>query len=89
MLLGFYKISGHSMMPTLNPSDRVIVSSIPYLFSQPKPGDIIIFKNAGKPLIKRISKVSESKFLVEGDNREDSINIGWIEKQDIIGKVIY
>ena len=88
MLLRIFKVSGHSMMPTLNPNEKVLVSSIPYLFGSPKKGDIIIFKYEKKFLIKKISKVEGGRYLVEGENKNDSLKIGEIERSDIVGKVI-
>ena len=76
------------MMPTLNPNEKVLVSSIPYLFGSPKKGDIVIFKYEKKFLIKKISKVDSGRYLVEGENKNDSLKIGEIERSDIVGKVI-
>ena len=50
MLIGIFRVSGHSMLPTLRPGRLVVVSSIPYFFLQPKPGDIVLFKQELKTL---------------------------------------
>lgn len=88
MLLRVFKISGHSMMPTLKPNDKVLVSSIPYYISPPKVGDIVVFKYGKKFLIKKIAKIEKERYLVEGENKDDSLKIGKIERSDIVGKVI-
>ena len=75
-------------MPLLKPNEKVLVSSIPYLFGSPKKGDIILFKYSKKTLIKRIKEVLSGKFYVSGDNKSDSLNVGWINKKEIIGRVI-
>ena len=49
-------INGHSMAPTLQPGQRIIVDKISYQFQTPQRGDIVIIQgNDGTPpLIKRI-----------------------------------
>lgn len=91
-LLSRFIVSGHSMEPTLQQGQNVLVSSIPYFFSKPKVGDIVSFKKTGKVFIKRISGIDEDKYFVSGDNKKDSMDsrrFGWILKKDIIGKVVY
>lgn len=77
------------MLPFLKPHERIIVSSAPYFFGKPKIGDVVAFKNNGKAIIKRITKILNGKIIVEGDNKNDSIQIEPIEKSSIIGKLIY
>ena len=89
MILGKFKIEGHSMSPQIPQGSKLLVSSIPYMFTQPKVGDIIAFRHLDKILIKRIKKVQKQNFLLGGDNASDSLKIGWKTKKDIIGKVIY
>lgn len=91
-LLSRFKISGHSMLPTLKVGDKVLISSFPYMFSTPKIGDIIVFKKNGKNFIKRITGVTPQGFIVAGDNSFDSISskkLGVISKKLILGKVVY
>lgn len=89
ILLGKFRVNGHSMEPSIKPSSEVLVSSLPYLFFKPKPGDIVAFWHFDKVFIKRIKSLKSSKFLMAGDNLSDSLKIGWKTKKDIIGKVIY
>lgn len=77
------------MEPRLKNKDEVLVSSVPFIFSSPKIGDMIAFYFSNKLLIKKIKKIRSPLFLVEGENLKDSIRVGWISKKDIIGKVIY
>ncbi len=82
------------MHPTLKEGKSVLVSTLPYLFFSPKIGDIIAFKesNSKKILIKRIIKSENGKYSVLGDNSGDSLdsrNFGKIDKNSIIGKVVY
>lgn len=84
-----FKVSGHSMMPAIKPGQEILVSSLPYLIFNPKKGDIIAFKVGSKFVVKRIKQAGNGKFLVGGDNRQDSREFGWVERERIIGKVIY
>lgn len=88
MLLKIFKVSGHSMLPTFAPNDRIIATSLVYKIIHPKVNDIIIFKNEKKLIIKRIAKINNKQFYVDGDNKKDTLSVGWIKRQDIIGKVI-
>lgn len=83
-----FRVSGHSMLPTLNPGDRIVASSIPYFFSKPKIGDIVLFKYRDKIMIKRIKKFDNKKIFVKGDNSRDSLKIEPIGRNQILGKVI-
>ncbi len=77
------------MLPTLKPGQEIIISSLPYLFSSPKLHHLIAFKDHNKYIIKRIAEVKADRYRVAGDNQSDSKDYGWIEKDRIIGKVIY
>ncbi len=88
MLLARFIIVGHSMEQTFKNGSFVLVSSIPYLFVKPKIGDTIAFKNEDKIFVKRVTKVNGEKYFVKGDNKKDSLEIGWIKKKEIVGKVI-
>lgn len=79
------------MSPKINEGREVLVSSIPFLFLNPKSGDIVAFKKGDKVFIKRIKKIEEDKYYLIGDNEKDSLdsrNFGSIDKKNIIGKVI-
>jgi nickel-type superoxide dismutase maturation protease len=93
-ILSRFIISGHSMEPTLKTNDTVLVSFLPFLFSSPKVRDVVALKDPkdGKVLIKRITKIENKKYFIEGDNKQhskDSREFGMIGKALIIGKVIY
>ncbi len=87
MLLTRLKISGHSMEPQIRNGDFVLASSIPYFFSKPRKGDIVVFKKERRLIIKRIDQVKNYKYKVLGDNKKDSLDFGWITRIDILGKV--
>lgn len=86
-----FKIEGSSMHPTFKSGDTVLVSNIPYFLKNPAVEDLVVLKK-GRYIIKRIKKIDGDRFFVEGDNKKesaDSRNFGWINKKEIIGKVIY
>lgn len=94
LLLSRFIVFGHSMTPAIKDKTSVLISGIPYFFSNPKVGEIIVFKEkkTGKAFLKRIQKIKGNKYFVLGDNKRDSLDsnkIGWIQRKDIVGKVIF
>ncbi len=92
MLLAKFRIIGHSMEPAIKNGEEVLVSNFFYWFKKPKIGDIVAFRDSEQILIKRITKISEGKYFLSGDNQGDSLDsrkLGLIAKRKIIGKVIY
>ena len=83
-------VSGHSMQPGLNGGSRVVVFRWAYAFSQPKVGDVVVFRsNDSKSYVKRIAAaVNKKEFVVKGDNKSDSKKLPTIQKKAIIGKVV-
>ncbi len=67
MLLSLLRIHGHSMQPTIYNGQKVLISSLPFLFSKPKINDIVAFKLDSKIFVKRIRSVSESANVVAND----------------------
>ncbi|ADK14362.1 MULTISPECIES: signal peptidase I [Clostridium] len=61
-------VDGHSMDPTLNNKDRLIVEKVSYYFRAPKPGDIVVIKYPANPkekFIKRVVAVGGDKVKIE------------------------
>ncbi len=91
MLLSRFKIVGHSMSPKFRENDNVLVSSLPFLFSSPKKGDVVVFEKFNRLYIKRIKKLKEEMYFLVGDNKKDSQDsrrFGSVSRQQIRGKVI-
>lgn len=91
MFLAKFQIKGHSMEPFLKPRQSVLVSPIPFIFSKPKVGDVVVFKLGDKFYVKRIKQIKSQEYFLEGDNPDDSLDskrLGWIKREDIIGKII-
>ena len=81
------------MQPFLDEGNRVVVFRWAYILSQPKKGDVIVFRSKdSKAYMKRITAVAaKNEFVVEGDNKGDSIDSrkhGPVQRKAIIGKVI-
>ena len=94
LLLYRVTVLGHSMEPTISNGSNVLVSSVPYLFTQPKLGDIVLFTSNlhGKKFLKRITSIENNTYFLRGDNTNDSLDsrkFGSVEKKDILGKVIF
>lgn len=79
------------MEPNFKMNGTVLVSGIPYFFKSPKVGEVVVFKDPkmNKPILKRIKRKNGKRFWMVGDNREDSKDFGYIERSQIVGKVIY
>ena len=92
LLLSRFKVIGHSMEPTINNNSSILLCGLPYWFKNPSVNDIVGFKINNKVLIKRVTKISNNKYFLQGDNKEDSLDsrkLGLISKDKILGKVIY
>ncbi len=77
------------MLPTLKPGQDVLVLC---WFFKLRVGDIVAIKVNGKEMVKRIQTIVDRGYFVIGDNEKestDSRSFGWIDKKDIIGKVIW
>ncbi|MBV1820235.1 signal peptidase I [Clostridium cochlearium] len=63
-------VDGHSMYPTLNDKDRLIVEKVTYYFRKPKKGDIVVIKypkNPKEKFIKRVIATGGDKIRIEND----------------------
>lgn len=88
MLLSLIKVQGHSMEPFLKEGSFFIGSNLPYLFSKPKTGDVVLFKIESKLIVKKVYKIDENKIYVEGINKNDSKYFAPLERSKILGKLI-
>jgi len=79
------------MNSTFKSGDAVLVNRLSYIFSKPKIGDIVVLKKE-KYIIKRIAKIRKEQVFLLGDNKKESSDsrvFGWINKKEIVGKVIF
>jgi nickel-type superoxide dismutase maturation protease len=80
------------MQPTFQEKDTVI--SVHKKVTKLKKGNICICRDprTKRVLIKRIKEIKDNKYFVVGDNKDestDSRDFGWLDKENMIGKVIY
>jgi len=88
-----YQIKGNSMVPIFRNNDIILINRLAYVFRSPKENDVIVLRDPrnGREILKRIVKVNNSAYFVEGDNKKestDSREFGPITKTAIIGRVI-
>ncbi len=80
------------MLPSFKDGDKALVNRWFYLLKKPQKNEIIIINKKNIIMIKRIKKTQDNKFFVAGDNLKestDSRHFGWIEKKDVLGKVVF
>lgn len=77
------------MQPFLKAGSRVLSLNC---FYKLKLNDLVVARVNNRLIIKRITKMNHDKLFLEGDNRSestDSKQFGWVNKKNIIGKVIF
>jgi signal peptidase I len=89
MLISLFRTSGHSMEPEMKDGSFFLASSIPYFFIYPKKGDRIVFKNRDKNIVKKIIKIENRMYFIEGLNKSDSLKLDPIKRNEILGKIIW
>lgn len=86
-----FKVSGNSMSPYVRGGNFMLVDRLAYFLKKPKINQIVVLKKE-RYIIKRVTKIMNDRYFVLGDNKEestDSREFGWVEKKDIVGKVIF
>lgn len=86
-----FTVHGNSMFPTLGNGQDVLSFNWAYLAKLPKTGDIVVIKQSGKEMVKRVQKVQGHLVSVQGDNMKestDSRHFGPISMNQIVGKVV-
>lgn len=80
------RISGRSMLPTLQPGQIVIGWR-----KRPAMGDIVLARQMGRDVVKRVKSTEGDTAYLEGDNAQeshDSRHYGVVAFQDIIGSIM-
>lgn len=60
-------VKGHSMYPTLEPNNYLIINKIPYMLHEPERGDIIVFESHLKTIDGKEKDLIKRVIAVEGD----------------------
>lgn len=77
------------MEPEIASGSFFLASSIPYFLTEPKVGDVIVFKNKNKNIIKKLTKIEKDEYFIEGLNSSDSLRFDPIRRSEILGKIIW
>ena len=80
-------VDGESMLPTLEPGDRLLVLRL-----APRVGDVVAIDHAGLVKVKRVTAIDGSLVTVLGDNPSastDSRTFGPVHRSTIIGRAVY
>ena len=92
-MLGKTTVVGHSMEPTLENDDSLLVDKVSYCFGQPKRYDVIVFEpaiaNVSKYYVKRIIglpgetvQVVDGEVYIDGSPLEDDVIYGFSLEDD-------
>jgi nickel-type superoxide dismutase maturation protease len=87
-------VEGRSMVPTLDPGDRLLVVRLPRWWPL-WPGDVVALADPREPdrlLVKRVRAAGEVWVTVAGDNvaeSTDSRSFGPVDRVDVWGRVCY
>jgi len=79
-------VSGPSMLPTLSPGDWLLVRR----GARPRPGAVVVVRQAGRLVVKRLVRPVGDGWWVEGDNEhasDDSRTYGAVPAADVVGEV--
>ena len=79
----YYSVATGSMKPVISPNDLIFVK----ITKNVSKGDIITFKDSASIVTHRLIDINDNKYITKGDANNTS-DTG-INKNDIIGKVVY
>lgn len=77
-----FRVCSTDMEPTLSVGDHILVAKLCYIFSSPDDGDVVMFSDDGKHLVRRVVVQGP---IVREDN-QDGANAKLIAPDQIIGK---
>jgi nickel-type superoxide dismutase maturation protease len=85
------RVTENSLWPVYGEGDFVFVSKIPFLFSPPAPGDIVVLRHPQHgTLIKQVKWATAEQVFVVGTQQAslDSRVFGPVARRTLVGKVI-
>lgn len=90
------RVDGHSMLPTLEGGDLVVIQNVP--ISDIQVGNIIVYNGlcstGGESVVHRVVNITKAGLITKGDNNpgtDQALNIasGPITQQCLEGKVVF
>jgi len=93
-MLRLLKVTGDSLSPIYKEGDYVVIATLPFFLRRLRKGDIIVFQHGlYGTLIKIVDRISpesdEIYFVGASENSLDSRRLGPINRQAIMGRVIW
>lgn len=88
--LWLYRVSGHSMLPGYQPGDT-LVGWCWFWPARLRTGQIVVARQAGRPVVKRLAGRQAGGWDVRGDNpvvSTDSRQLGPVPSKDVLAVVI-
>lgn len=85
--LRLYRVAGESMLPAYAPGDTLVG----WCWFTPRVGRVVVARHGGRPLIKRITAISEQGVWLEGDNpghSTDSRHFGPLNRAHLEAHII-
>ena len=82
------RVVGDSMLPTLK-SGQIVVG---LNGRRPKIGQLVIVRYKNREIVKRLTKIKDTKLYIIGDNTgssTDSNSFGWLAKKQLLATVIW
>ncbi len=93
-MLHMLKVTGESLSPLFQEGDYVLITTIPFMIRKIKPGDTVVFQHPSYgTLIKQVESVAPDMGSISvigtSPNSVDSRRFGPIQREDVVGKVIW
>ncbi len=93
-MIKFISVTGDSLTPEFKQGDFVVIATSPFFYKTIKRGDVLVFRHEMHgTLIKKFSHYEgdDRKLYVTGTHplSIDSENFGPINREELIGKVIW
>jgi nickel-type superoxide dismutase maturation protease len=88
------EVTGRSMVPTLEPGDRLLVETWTYRRRPPQIGDVVVAPDPREPtreLVKRIAAVGDGRVALRGDSAKstDSRRFGTVPVTDVRARAAF
>lgn len=93
-------VRGPSMLPTLQPGQRILFDRLAYVQDRPQVDDIVLVQRTGIRIVKRLAGVpgdvidgrtlGRDEYWVLGDNPSestDSRELGPVKRRDLLGRL--